>query len=68
MSLHYPTAALPSHPINIQTTGCPKIKSALGKHLEVAIHGFKLCILYCNWEKYFAAISRKLGGVENNSV
>ena len=32
-------------------TGCPKIKSALGKCLEVAIYGFKLCILYAKREK-----------------
>ena len=34
-----------------ENTGCPKIKLALGKHLEIAIHGFKLCILYVRREK-----------------
>ena len=28
------------------TTGCPKIKLALGKQLEIAIHGFKMSILH----------------------
>ena len=28
------------------STRSSKIKLALGKHLEVAMHGFKLCILY----------------------
>ena len=29
----------------IHYTGCPKIKSALGKHLQIAVHGFKMCVL-----------------------
>ena len=44
------------------STGCPKIKSALGKHLEVAIHGFKLCILYGKREKFGSNPSRPFLG------
>ena len=29
--------------LKLQTIGCPKIKLALGKHLEIATHGFQLC-------------------------
>ena len=29
----------------LESTGCPKIKLALGRPLEIAIHGFKFCIL-----------------------
>ena len=29
---------------NNVSTGCPKIKSALGKHLELALHGFRVGI------------------------
>ena len=43
-------------------TGHPKIKSALGKHLEVAFHGFKLCILYGKREKLHSNPSRPLLG------
>ena len=43
-------------------TGCPKIKLALGKHLEVAIHGFKLCILYGKREKLGSNPSRPFLG------
>ena len=37
--------------LKLQTTGCPKIKLALGKHLEIATHGFLLCILYVKRDK-----------------
>ena len=42
--------------------GCPKKKSALGKHLEVAIRGFKLCILYGKREKLGSNPSRPFLG------
>ena len=32
--------------LKLQTIGCPKIKLALGKHLEIATHGFNMGILY----------------------
>ena len=32
-------------------TGCPKTKLALGKHLNIATHGFKMCILYLKKDK-----------------
>ena len=41
-------------------TGCPKIKSALGKYLEIATHGFKMCILYVKREKLGPNPSRPL--------
>ena len=37
--------------LNDINTGCPKTKLALGKHLEIAIHGFKMCILHVKREK-----------------
>ena len=48
--------------LKLQTTGCPKIKLALGKHLEVAIHGFKLCFLYGKKEKLGSNPSRPFLG------
>ena len=32
-------------------TRCPKKKSALGKHLEISTHGFKMCFLYVKMDK-----------------
>ena len=32
-------------------TGCPKIKLAFGKRLEIATHGFKMCILNIKRDK-----------------
>ena len=48
--------------ICLSSTGCPKIKSGLGKPLEIAIHGFKLCILYVKREKFGPNPSRPFLG------
>ena len=42
------------------TTGCPKKKSALGKHLKIASHGFKMFILYVKRDKLGPNPSRPL--------
>ena len=43
-------------------TGCPKIKLAFGKHLEISTHGFKMCILYVKRDKLGPNPSRPLIG------
>ena len=48
--------------LKLQTTGCPKIKLALGKHLEIASHGFKMFILYVKRDKLGPNPSRPLIG------
>ena len=35
----------------MSSTGCPPKKLALGKHIEIATHGFKMCILYVKRDK-----------------
>ena len=44
------------------STGCPKKKLALGKHLNIATHGFKMCILYFKKDKLGPNPSRPLKG------
>ena len=39
-----------------------KKKSALGKHLDIATHGFKMCILYFEKDKLGSNPSRPLKG------
>ena len=46
----------------IKSTGCPKKKSALGKQIEIATHGFKMCILYVKRDKLGPIPSRPLLG------
>ena len=45
----------------IWVQGVPK-KSALGKHLNIATHGFKMCILYFKKDKLGPNPSRPLKG------
>ena len=47
---------------DLTTTGCPQKKSALGKYLEIATHGFKMCILYVKRDKLGPNPSRPLIG------
>ena len=44
------------------STGCPKKKSALGKHLKMATHGFKMCILCVTKDRMGPNPSRPLKG------
>ena len=48
--------------LNDINTGCPKTKLALGKHLEIAIHGFKMCILHVKRDKLGPNLSKHLLG------
>ena len=41
-------------------TGCPKKKLALGKRVNIATHGFKMCILYFKKDKLGPNPSRTL--------
>ena len=44
------------------STGGPKIKLALANHLEIAIHGFKMCILHVKGDELNSNPSRPLLG------
>ena len=46
----------------IECTGYPQKKSALGKHLKIATHGFMMCILYVKKDKLGPNPSRPLKG------
>ena len=52
----------PKPNLNDINTGCPKTKLALGKHLNIATHGFKMCILYFKKDKLGPNPSRPLKG------
>ena len=43
-------------------TGCPKKKLALRKRVNIATHGFKMCILYFKKDKLGPNPSRPLKG------
>ena len=42
--------------------GCPKIKLTLGKHLEIATNGFKMCKLYVKRDKLGLNLLESLPG------
>ena len=56
--IHTKPSIYPSIYTNISCTGRPKIKSALERPLEIAIHGFKFCIFYVKREKFVPNHSR----------